>query len=60
MSTQETLTGRWSETLANTYGQPPLGLVSGEGAPLLMKTGKPTLTCWPVSPLLPWVMAMRR
>lgn len=40
MSMQETLTGRWSETLANTYGQPPLGLVSGEGATLTDENGK--------------------
>ena len=40
MNAQETLTGRWSETLANTYGQPPLGLVSGEDATLTDENGK--------------------
>ena len=40
MHAQETLTGRWSKTLANTYGQPPLGLVSGQGATLTGEDGK--------------------
>lgn len=40
MHVQETLTGRWSKTLANTYGQPPLGLVSGQGATLTGEDGK--------------------
>ena len=40
MSAQEKLTGRWSETLANTYGEPPLGLVSGEGATVTDENGK--------------------
>lgn len=40
MHAQETLTGRWSKTLANTYGQPSLGLVSGQGATLTGEDGK--------------------
>lgn len=38
---------QWNEAIANNYGAPPLGLVSGAGSTVVDEEGSPTLTCWP-------------
>lgn len=40
MNKPPSLTTRWSETIADTYGTPPIGLVSGQGATLTDEEGK--------------------
>lgn len=40
MTTQTTLTQRWGEVLSNTYGTPPVAIVSGKGATVTDEDGK--------------------
>lgn len=40
MNKPPSLTTRWSETIVDTYGTPPIGLVSGQGATLTDEEGK--------------------
>lgn len=39
MNAAKMLTERWRETLVDTYGTPPIGLVSGHGATLTDEQG---------------------
>lgn len=40
MNKPPSLTTRWSETIVDTYGTPPIGLISGQGATLTDEEGK--------------------
>ena len=40
MNKPPSLTTRWSETIVDTYGTPPIGFVSGQGATLTDEEGK--------------------
>lgn len=40
MTAQTTLTQRWGEVLSNTYGTPPVAIVSGKGATVTDEDGK--------------------
>lgn len=40
MNKPPSLTPRWSKTIVDTYGTPPIGLVSGQGATLTDEEGK--------------------
>ena len=40
MKKPASLTTRWSKTIVDTYGTPPIGLVSGQGATLTDEEGK--------------------
>lgn len=40
MNKPPSLTTRWSKTIVDTYGTPPIGLVSGQGATLTDEEGK--------------------
>ena len=40
MNKPPSLTKRWSETIVDTYGTPPIGFVSGQGATLTDEEGK--------------------
>ena len=40
MTAQTTLTQRWGQVLSNTYGTPPVAIVSGKGATVTDEDGK--------------------
>ena len=44
MTAQTKLTERWGQVLSNTYGTPPVAIVSGKGATVTDEDGKDYLS----------------